>query len=204
MTEQPVDRAEPVRILPTESTLPEPDYSFLPRPRSKVIVRKDLLPALSVLSFISLLGLLVGWVWSLLAPPERVLVVNSKDNPLVPLLDESAHRFDDLAVFAMLGLGVGLIIGSAVWLLRERRGPVILLGAVLGSFLGAWLAMQVGVSFAGSHYAVTGTPNIGDVLNRAPILESGWVVLAQPLTMALAYGVLAAWSGRDDLGRRLG
>ncbi|MFQ6266547.1 DUF2567 domain-containing protein [Kutzneria viridogrisea] len=170
-------------------------------PRPRVVVRRDLLPALSVLSFVALVGLPVGWLWSVLAPGQRVLVSGTDQ---LPLLDESYHRFDDLVIFVLLGLGAGLVVGGAVWLLRERRGPVVLFAAVLGSALAAWLAMRVGVSWAGARFALTGAPANGSVIDLAPVLESGWVVLAQPLAVALAYGTLAAWNGMDDLGRRLG
>ena len=46
-------------------------------------------------------------------------------------------------------------------------------------------------------------PGIGSVFYRAPRLESGWALLAEPLGVLLAYGVLAAWNGMQDLGRRL-
>jgi hypothetical protein len=166
------------------------------------VVKADLLPAVSVLSMVGLLGIPLGWVWSRLAPPQQVRVF--PDNELVPLQLESWHRFDDLAIFLLLGMAAGVIAGVVVWLLRERRGPVVLIAAVLGSLLAGWLGIQMGTAFAGSVYTVTGTPEVGDVLERAPVLESGWVLLAQPMMVALTYGMLAAWNSQDDLGRRLG
>jgi H+/Cl- antiporter ClcA len=170
------------------------------KPRAEVVVKADLLPAVSILSFVALLGLAVGWVWSRLAPPQRMRVLPDRQ---VPLPVESYHRFDDLALFVLLCLGAGLCTGLGVWMLRERRGPVVMIAAVLGSVLAAWLAMRVGLSWAESRYAISGAPNVGDVVSKAPILESGWGILAWPLTTALAYGALSAWNGMDDLGRRL-
>nr|WP_306999373.1 DUF2567 domain-containing protein [Amycolatopsis thermophila] len=171
-------------------------------PRPRVVVKADLLPAVSLLSLIGILGIPLGWLWSRLAPPERVRVFDA--GQLVPLQLESWHRFDALAVYALLGLATGLITGVAVWMLRERRGPVVLIAAVLGGLLAAWLGTQIGVAFANGHYAVTSTPAVGDVISRAPRIESMWVLVAQPLGTALAYGLLAGWNGREDLGRRLG
>ncbi|MBB3661186.1 MULTISPECIES: DUF2567 domain-containing protein [Prauserella salsuginis group] len=171
--------------------------------RPKVVVKADLLPAISVVSFVALLGIPVGWLWSLLAPPQRMRVMGGEAGEL-PLQLESWHRFDALAVFLLLGLAAGIAVGVVVWLLRERRGPVILVAAVLGSVVSAWLAMQMGLSFAGSRYAITDPPEVGAVVEAAPVLETGWAVLAQPLTTALVYGMLAIWNSRDDLGRRLG
>lgn len=223
MSEQAGGRAEPRRIPPVTEKDPEPAsaaapgepsgepagvpsvaeiMAMLPQARRPhVVVKRDLLPAVSVLSTVALSGLVVGWLWSVLAPPQRVILV---DGQQIPLLDESYHRFDDLILFVLLGLGMGLVVGGVVWCLRERRGPVIMIAAVLGSALGAWLAMKVGVSWAGGHYALPGAPANHAVFDQPPILESSWVILAQPLATALAYGTMTAWNGMDDLGRRLG
>jgi hypothetical protein len=223
MSEQAGERAEPMRIPPVTEKDPEPASSAVSSPsvssevrtpsvaeimamlpqarRPRVVVKRDLLPAVSVASTVALTGLLVGWLWSILAPAQRVILV---DGQQLPLLDESYHRFDDLILFVLIGLGMGLVVGGVVWMLRERRGPVIMIAAVLGSALAAWLAMKVGVSWAGSHYALSGTPANRSVFEQAPVLESTWVILAQPLATALAYGTLTAWNGMDDLGRRLG
>lgn len=170
--------------------------------RPKVVVKADLLPALSVASTVSLFGLVIGWLWAHLAPPQRVVI--SQDGTPVPLTAESYHRFDDLVLFVLLGLSAGLVTGLAVWFLRERRGPVIMLAATLGSAVGGWLAMQVGTAWAEGRYPIGDQVKTLDVVVKAPQLESAWVLLAWPLTTALAYGVLAAWNAMDDLGRRLG
>jgi hypothetical protein len=165
------------------------------------VVRADIVPALGVLAAVSLLGLGVGWLWLLTAPPQRMRVLPEQS---VPLAIESYHRFDDLAIFVLLCLGAGLCTGVGVWFLRRWRGPVVLVGALVGSVLAAWLAMRVGVAWAEIRYAISGTPAVGDVVAKAPRLESGWGVLAWPLATALAHGGLAAWHGQDDLGRRPG
>ncbi len=219
MSEHAGERAEPMRIPPVTEKDPEPAsvaaaeppaavpsvaaiMAMLPQARRpQVVVKRDLLPAVSVLSTVALSGLLVGWLWAILAPAQRVILV---DGQQIPLLDESYHRFDDLILFVLLGMGMGLVVGGVVWMLRERRGPVIMIAAVLGSALGAWLAMKVGVSWAGGHYALPGTPANHAVFDQAPVLESSWIILAQPLATALAYGTMTAWNGMDDLGRRLG
>lgn len=182
--------------------LPAYPSSWPDRVPPQVHVKRDLLPALSVLSTVSLLGLAVGYLWSRLAPGLLVQVV--ADGTPVALRTESYHRFDDLVLFMLLGLAAGVVTGAAVWLLRERRGPVLLIAAVLGSVLAAWLAYQVGLSWAQARFALPSAPAVGDVLTLAPRLESAWAVLAWPLGTALSYGIAAAWNGRDDLGRRLG
>ncbi|MGX7829400.1 DUF2567 domain-containing protein [Actinokineospora sp. 24-640] len=177
-------------------------HPWLTEEPPRVVVKRDLLPAVSVLSSIALLGMVVGWLWSRLAPGQLSAVAEGGE--YIPLRAESHHRFEDLAVFLLLSLAAGVITGTAVWLLRERRGPVMLLAATGGSALAAWLATQVGVSWAQARFAVTTTPELGDVIALAPRLESAWVIVAWPLGTALAYGIAAAWNGHSDLGRRLG
>nr|WP_243859366.1 DUF2567 domain-containing protein [Amycolatopsis arida] len=174
----------------------------VPRERPRVVVKADLLPAIIVLSMVSLVGMPLGWLWARLAPPQRKRVM--PEGEPVPLQLESWHRFDDLAIFLLLGLGAGVLAGVVLWLLRERRGPVLLVAAVAGSLVAGWVGTQLGPSLAKDRYPVAGAPNVGDVLTLAPVLESGWVLLAMPMGLSLAYGVLAAWNGHDDLGRRLG
>ncbi|HWD06437.1 MAG TPA: DUF2567 domain-containing protein [Amycolatopsis sp.] len=173
------------------------------RLRPKVVVKADLLPAVSVLSTAGLLGIPLGWLWSLMAPPQRERVI-TPDGQRVPLELESWHRFDDLAIYGFLALAAGLVIGLAVWLLRERRGPVIFLAAAAGAALAAWLGTQVGVAFVNAKYGIDTPPALGAVISVAPRLESGWIWLAAPLVTSLVYALLAAWNGRADLGRRLG
>ncbi|RZQ59438.1 DUF2567 domain-containing protein [Amycolatopsis suaedae] len=151
-----------------------------------------------------MVGIPLGWLWSRLAPPQRMRVLPDLPQP-VPLELESWHRFDDLVIFLLLGFGFGVVTGVVLWLLRERRGPMIMGAGVAGSVLSGLLAILLGTGmFSGWLYAVDAPPQIGDVVSVAPQIESWWVLIGQPLGVALAYGVLAAWNGRDDLGRRLG
>jgi uncharacterized protein DUF2567 len=170
--------------------------------RARVVTRADLLRAVSITSLVSLPGLPLGWIWSRIAPPERMGAVST--GRYLWLTDEDYHRFDDLAVFVLLGFGAGLLAGVAVWLLRERRGPIVLLAAALGSLIAGYLAMRTGISFAGHHYPVPSALSAGQLFDKAPVLESSWIIVAQPLGVVLVYGMLAAWSGSPDLGRRLG
>ncbi|EME61478.1 DUF2567 domain-containing protein [Amycolatopsis decaplanina] len=189
------------------SSVPDPwSVPVLPKPRRphpKVVVKADLLPAVSVLSTAGLLGFPLAWLWSRLAPPQRMRVINDRGG-LASLELESWHRFDDLAVYGFLALGAGLLIGIVTWLLRERRGPVVLIAATGGATLAGWLGTTMGVSFANSRYEIAAAPAVGDVIAKAPQIESPWILLAAPLMTTLAYTLLTAWNGREDLGRRLG
>ena len=174
----------------------------VPPPRPRVVSGSDLRPALGTLAAVAVLGLPLGWVWSRLAPPEVVRV--AADGALVPLLGESEHRFDALALFVLLGFAAGVLAGVAVWMLRTSRGPVVLLGAIAGSVVAGWLAMHLGEALAAGAYgnvALAAAP--GRTVARPPVLESSWVLLAAPFTLALTYSALVAWNGSDDLDRRL-
>jgi hypothetical protein len=166
------------------------------------VVKRDLLPALSVLSTIALLGLVVGWLWSRLAPPVRQVI--TQDGKPANLTDESYHRFDALVIFMLLCLAAGVVAGLAVWFLRERRGPVIMLSAATGGAVGAWLAMSVGKAWADGRWPAPASVKALDIVSVPPVIESAWALLLWPLATALVYGIMAAMNGMDDLGRRLG
>lgn len=169
-------------------------------PHPRVVVRADLRPALLTLAAVAVLGVPLGWVWSRLAPPEVVRV--ARDGGLVPLLGESEHRFDALGVFLLLGFAAGVLTGVAAWMLRRRRGPVLLVGAVAGSLAGAWVAMRTGEALAAGHYAdALLATAAGGTAARPPVLESAWAVLAAPFAVALSYSALVACNRADDLDR---
>ncbi len=197
----------------TESSGPAHRPSAVPGPWSvpvlvrerqpRVVVKADLLPAVSVLGTLSVLSFPLAFLWSRIAPPERVRIIAS-DGTQGALELESWHRFDDLAIFGFLTLGLGIVVGVVAWLMRERRGPVVFLAAVLGVALASALAMLLGVGWANSHYTIDSAPALGAVIELAPRLESWWVLITGPFGVALAYSLLTTWNGRDDLGRRLG
>ncbi|MGW4209903.1 DUF2567 domain-containing protein [Lentzea sp. NPDC004789] len=194
------EKAAPVRIEP----LPEPPYVYhYVRPRPKVVVKRDLLPGLVVLLTTFAFGLPAAYLWSWLAPAQ-LKIVSAQDNKFYPIGVESYHRLDALMVFVVIGLGAGVITGIAVWLLRQRRGPVVMLAMTAGSLAAAWFAQYLGGNLAAAAYPMPSTIKPNDTLLIAPSLETWWGVLAWPLAAALAYGCCAAWNGLDDLGRRLG
>lgn len=196
MSEQPVERTMPEDWARSVATA-------LPARRASVIIKADLLPAISVASTVAIVGLPLAWIWSRIAPAIPG-ALNTSGQPVPLPSPYGYHRFDDLAIFMLLGLAAGLTCGVAMWMLRQRRGPVILVAGVVGSVIAAWLAMQTGVAFAAGHYALALAPKAGSVFDIAPRLETSWGIIVLPLGTALAYGVLAAWHSTNDLGRRIG
>jgi uncharacterized protein DUF2567 len=201
VSEQPVGEQAAPNRGPEYPIFPPSQYAWRP-PVPRVVVKRDLLPALSVLSTIALLGLVVGWLWSRLAPPVRQVI--TQDGKPANLTDESYHRFDALVIFMLLCLAAGVVAGLAVWFLRERRGPVIMLSAATGGAVGAWLAMSVGKAWADGRWPAPASVKALDIVSVPPVIESAWALLLWPLATALVYGIMAAMNGMDDLGRRLG
>lgn len=202
MSDSPVDdsgttRALPERIEPEEAAL----LPVLAPPRPKVVVKADLLPAISAVSLIALLGLPVGWVWSRLAPPQESVL--GQGGSVTPLLVESYHEFDGIAIFTLLAFAAGLLTAAVLWRMRGRRGPVLLIGGVLGALVASWLGIQMGGSFAAGLYPMPPSPQLGDLITMAPEITTKWVLVAMPLALALGYGIATSWNGFDDLGRRL-
>lgn len=202
MSDSPVDdsgttRALPERIEPGEAAL----LPVLAPPRPKVVVKADLLPAISAVSLVALLGLPVGWLWSRLAPPQESVL--GPGGSVTPLLVESYHEFDGIAIFALLSFAAGLLTAAVLWRMRGRRGPVLLIGGVLGSAVASWLGIQMGGSFAAGLYPMPPNPQLGDLITIAPEISTKWVLVAMPLALSLGYGIATSWNGFDDLGRRL-
>ncbi|MGH3872772.1 MAG: DUF2567 domain-containing protein [Pseudonocardiaceae bacterium] len=155
--------------------------------------------ALLVLCAVAALALPLGWLWSRLAPPELVARSARGSGGVLPIAGQSEHRFDDMATFLLLGLAAGVLTGAALWLLRRWRGPVVLLAAMLGSLVAAWLAMRFGLWLAAGRYPDLASSGVA--FPRAPVLESGWVVIAQPFGLAVTYSITTACNGADDLRR---
>jgi xanthosine utilization system XapX-like protein len=202
VSEQPVQQVPQAAGGADRATSANRVNALFPTRRPTVVVRADLLPAISVVSTAALVGLPLAWIWSRIAPAIPG-VLDTSGQPVPLPSPYGYHRFDDLAIFMLMGLVAGIAIGVAIWMLRERRGPVIMLAGVLGAFIAAWLAMHTGESFAAGHYALATAPRAGAVFDIAPRLETSWAIIVQPLGTALVYGVLAAWNSTNDLGRRL-
>lgn len=193
------EKAAPVRIEP----VPEPPYVYhYIRPRPKVVVKRDLLPGLSVLLTTFAFGFPAAFVWAWLAPPQ--LKIATQDGRWLWVGAESYHGMDALMLFVLIGLGAGVITGIAVWMLRQRRGPVVMVAMTLGSFAAAWLMQYLGGGRVESKYPPPSTAKVNDIVPFPPVLDTWWGLLAWPLAAALVYGCCVAWNGLDDLGRRLG
>jgi hypothetical protein len=161
---------------------------------SGAVVRADLVPALQVLGAVALLGFPLGTLWSQLAPPEFVARSPLAPTPggVLPFIGQSEHRFDDMATFLLFGLAAGVLTGAALWRYRRWRGPLFVIAAALGSLIAGWLAMRIGLWIVAAAYP--NLANTGAPYPRAPVLESSWVIVAQPFGLAISYCIAAAWN----------
>ncbi|HZM66365.1 MAG TPA: DUF2567 domain-containing protein [Nakamurella sp.] len=153
-----------------------------------------------VLGICGLIGVVQGAVWALVAPgiPYQVLA----DGRFGPLPTTSTYHFVDVAVFALSGMVIGIVLAAGSWQVRVARGWQMLLAVVGGSLAGALIGWGIGVLFApGVDPASVGVSTADSIVTAAPTTGTFLVVLAQPALAAAVYTFLAAWNGHPDLDR---
>ncbi|MEU1962291.1 DUF2567 domain-containing protein [Nocardia sp. NPDC019304] len=141
---------------------------------------------------------LAGVGWGLLAPTERLLVVEPGRG--VALTGESTHQFDALALFVLAGAVLGLLGALAVWRWRSARGPLLQLGLLLGSGAGAVVMARVGEQVAEWSHPRPHDPPVGQIVTLPIELGSDLALIVQPLIASLVMLFLAALSTSEDLG----
>jgi hypothetical protein len=147
-----------------------------------------------------LIGLLQGVVWAFVAPgvPYKVLA----DGRFGALPTTSTYHFLDVALFALSGTAIGILLAVGAWQVRSTRGWQMLLALVGGSLLGALIAWAVGAFLApGTDPATVGASAADSNVIAPPATGTILVVLAQPALAAAIYTFLVAWNGHPDLGR---
>ncbi|MGX1807836.1 DUF2567 domain-containing protein [Nocardia sp. NPDC055321] len=142
-----------------------------------------------------------GVLWAFLAPAEQLWVVDPERG--AALTGESLHRFDGVAIFVLLGLVVAFLSAAAAWRWRRVRGPILLLGLLGGSLVGAVVMRLVGEALAEQRHPRPDTPVVHTIIEFAPTVEGWPALLVQPLVTVLVVLFLAALSTSDDLGSGL-
>ena len=154
---------------------------------------------LAVLAVCVLVGIIQGVVWAFTAPgiPYKVLA----DGRFGALPTTSTYHFVDVALFALSGMVIGLLLAVGAWHLRAARGWQMILALVGGSLLGGIIAWAVGEWLApGTDPATVGATAADSIVIAPPTTGTLLVVLAQPAMAAAVYTFLVAWNGRPDLG----
>ncbi len=155
---------------------------------------------LIVLGTCLVIGVVQGLVWARVTPgvPFKVLA----DGRYGALPTTSYYHFLGVAIFALSGMVIGVVLAVALWQARAARGWQVLLALAGGSLGGAGLGWWLGsVTASGVDPATVGASAADSIVVAAPTTGTALVVLAQPALAALVYTVLAAWNGRPDLGR---
>ncbi|NED93837.1 hypothetical protein G1H11_00725 [Phytoactinopolyspora alkaliphila] len=134
-------------------------------------------------------GVLLGVVWYLLSPEITGQVTERGFS--VPI-DQARRLFDRVAVFALAGAAVGLVLGVVSgW--RHRRRPVTsVLMLAAGGLAGSFVAWGLGAGLGSSSTA--GEP--GTAVTLPLELDAPAAVLAWPVVGVVVMTVMALF--RDD------
>jgi hypothetical protein len=146
-----------------------------------------------IVATMALLGVPLGLVWQAVSPRTTGLVIQS--GAIVP--DENEAFIGTDAWFALLTAIAGLVVAIAVWTRRQWRGPVVVVALALGGVVGALVTALIGYLTGGGH----STGNPGAVFTLRVSVHARGLLLLEAAVAVLAYGLLAAFTVRDDLGR---
>lgn len=155
-------------------------------------------------------GALAGWLWyQWWGPPNtgQIYDTTTWGPRWLDLSDQGlAHQFDGTAQFAVLGLGLGAVLGVLAAALGRRQAVAAFLALVAGSALAAYLCFAVGTALSPPDPQQFATKdNIGEEY-RAAIEVSGWTpFLSWPIAAFGAFAiavVVMTWLGttRTRLG----
>ncbi|GLF94213.1 DUF2567 domain-containing protein [Streptomyces yaizuensis] len=157
----------------------------------------ELREGLLTLAVVTAAGVAMGLLWLWLAP--RVpLISDGKAVFLENSEGEGAVGAD--GVFALLGLGFGLVSAAGVFLWRRRGGIGLVVGLALGGLLGSLLAWRLGVWLGPTSDVAAHARSVGrGVTFDAPLeLTAKGMVLAWPIAAMLTHlGLTALFTPRD-------
>lgn len=176
------------------------DVSSADEPRAGARSNELRRALLLMLGICVVIGLVQGAVWAFTAPgiPYQVLA----DGRSGALPTTSTYHFVDVALFALSGSAIGILLAVGAWHVRWTRGWQMLVALVGGSLLGAVIAWAFGSWLApGTDPASVGSSAADSIVIAPPTIGTILVVLAQPALAAAVYTFLVAWNGHPDLGR---
>ncbi len=173
------------------------------RPVPGDLPRRDLRVAAVLAALLAVFGIPLGLLWGIWSPPgpeARIL----RPGVFIPGETEAFVAADGR--YLVITAAVGLVAGLVAWRLTTHRGPLVLLGLVVGGLVGS-LLMELfghligGGSFTGKtfHYE-DGTSRVYTA--QLPVsLHVHGLLFAQSTVAVLVYGLFVAFAVRDDLGR---
>ncbi|WP_084487569.1 DUF2567 domain-containing protein [Nocardia sienata] len=166
--------------------------------RNRAGTRREVRAALVLMLAVVLASALVGALWGLLAPTERVLVVEPGRG--AALVGESLHRFDATALFTGAGAVTGFLSAVVAWRWRRMRGPLQSAGLLLGSVAGAWIMAWFGNAVVAWDNPRPHDPPVGQIVALPVELGTQLALVVQPLLAGLVILLLAGLSPAEDLG----
>ncbi|MFC9326911.1 hypothetical protein [Kitasatospora sp. NPDC057015] len=166
--------------------------------------RRPLLPELRIGALTVAVCLLLGfamaglWVW--LAPQVPLLV---KGNRILYADPEGEQRAGADAVFALIGLGAGVLTALGAFLLTRRRGGgiAVAIGLTVGGLLGSLLAWRLGIRLGPTTDVIAHARQVGDGHQFTDALRLGakGALLVWPMTaMVLLLALSAAFGKREQ------
>lgn len=169
-----------------------------------------------VVAALLLIGVLIGVLWAVVAPPVHGVVALTHSGERVQdyLGDEADHFF--VAAFLMLGLltVVAVLAPVLVWQWPAHRGPAMVVGLSIGVVAAGAAGAAVGAQLVHRRYGVVDvaaapvTPKnpVHYFIEAPPVffghgpLQIACTVLLPAAVAALVYALLAAGAPHDDLG----
>ncbi|SNR45299.1 hypothetical protein SAMN06264365_102491 [Actinoplanes regularis] len=162
--------------------------------------RRTLAVGFGSAAVVTLLGAPLGLLWHTLAP--GVPVIDAGENGIVINEPSPEQYIAADGWLVLLGLGFGLLVAIAAWLvLRRDRGPALLLGVVAGAGVATnWVAVPLGELLgkdAYEHWRAAATQ--GATYLAPPALHSIAPTLVPAFAAAIVLTLLAGWSNDPDL-----
>jgi hypothetical protein len=148
--------------------------------RSERTIGRDLLAAGLLAVVLTAIGLPAAMLWQILTPRVEFVVVDGGWASVETY--PSGYIEGDLA-FAGIGLALGILAAILAWAaMRDRRGPILLLGLVIGSIGCQVVAWKIGAKEWQSFW---------DSVERAPVGAHMW---RPPSVLFVELDPAAAWA----------
>lgn len=161
-------------------------------------VRDDVRRGLGLLLGIALAGVPAGLLWWALAPKGVYRITD--EGPVAVGLPVGELQAGADAVFVLVLLGLGLLVGVASWALRSRRGVGTLGVLAVGGSLASVVAWQLGELLRPPPVEAE-LADVGATVTTGLALGSLPALATTSFAALLAYLVCAMLAADDGLGR---
>lgn len=181
------------------------------RPAPRPSRRPELASAFVVAAAVAVSGLLLGLVWYLFAPSLPLRKVE-KGMAYISPSPEQPVAADGW--FVLLGLVLGIAAAVLVWILLARtRGPIQLIGLVLGCLAAGYLAWLLAIHLPNDYAQRANQAALNDIVDRPAQLQSTNTNVCLPGCISVrsgelwvpafgavvAYALMAGWSRWPNL-----